>query len=126
MSAPMDKEVALDFFAAVLGGRHHVPTLKEWGFGWCITLYGHMSTYDSDRLTALVMLAHDRAMRVEISACNMQYIRLAVHQRSHAADRFYSRHPTLEQATAEWRKRNPAPEGATATPAEAPSTEAAL
>jgi len=105
----MDKEVALDFFAAIFGGRHHVPKLKECGYGWSITPLGHYSTYDGGLLTALVLLAHDRSIRVEISACNMQRVRIAIHQRTSVAEYTYDRHPTLEQAVEAWRKHHPAP-----------------
>ncbi len=41
-------------------GAHHLPKVKEWGRGVCVNYRGDLSTFDGDRLTRLVILAHRR------------------------------------------------------------------
>jgi len=66
--------------------RHHV----EFSLGWrCL------STVDYDELTRLVVLAHDRAIRVQIDASTHKYLRLMFHQRERG-DNSMEQCPTLE------------------------------
>lgn len=63
-----------------------------------------MNSYDSNHLTRLVFLAHDFALRVELDAAGFGYLGLFFTQRSHTGKSFFDRHPTLEQAVADFRK----------------------
>ncbi len=77
---------------------------------WFEMRYGtSMSTYDDRSLTRLVFLAHDMALRVEISPHSHQNLMIRIHPRDHGAAEFHKRHPTLEQAVAYWRERWPIP-----------------
>lgn len=108
MGKRMPQSEAVEFFAEVFGGEHRIPSkLKPFGFGWSITVTGDLSTYDADGLTRLVFLAHDRAIRVEVSACNMQRLTVAVHKRRAREGSMFERHPTLAKAVDDWRKRHP-------------------
>ena len=71
------------------------------------------ATFDGTKLTSLVFLAHDLAIRAEVSACNMQMFKVRLFPRAREG-RGFSRHPSLEEAVAAWRAHSPAPvEGST-------------
>lgn len=104
----MTKDEAIDFFAALYRGEHHIPTeVREYGTGWEVRHYGDLATWDFDALTRLVLLAHDRCVRVEVTPCNMQYLRIAIWQRHTRLGGIAERHPTIETALACWRERYP-------------------
>ena len=54
-----------------------------------------LSTVDFDELTVLVVLAHDRAIRVQIDAATHHYLRLMFHQRTRGNNSM-EQCPTLE------------------------------
>jgi hypothetical protein len=98
MQTQMDKQEAIDFFSEFFFGEHHFPgELKEWGNGWIIRAQNNLSTYDFNHLTRLVVMAHDKAIRVEIVPKGMNIIYIAIHKRSREGD-YYERHPTMEDA----------------------------
>lgn len=101
MSEEFTKEEALDFFAEVLGGRHHVPELKEWGQGWKIYSEHCLSTFDGDLLTRLVWAAHRYLYRIEILPCNFRYVNIIVNKRlgpvSNKELDFYSKHRDVKE-----------------------------
>lgn len=74
-----------------------------------------LATWDGDALTRLVFLAHDACLRVDVQPASPQYLRLLFHSRQRQGTLF-QRHPTIEDALTQWRKRHPAPT------TEAPST----
>jgi hypothetical protein len=104
------EEEATEFFARVFRGKHHIPgRLKRLHRrGWAIASGdGHLSTFDSDFLTRLVVHAHDCAIRVEIQPCNMQRVRILAHKRSRDGEPNYplaTSHPTLEAAAEKFRE----------------------
>jgi len=55
-----------------------------------------LCTYDSDRLTSLVLAAHKHRVRVEIEPCNMQNIRIIFWPRDRKSSEFCARHPSLD------------------------------
>jgi hypothetical protein len=69
-----------------------------------IVVYDRLSTFDSDRLTHLVLLAHDYCVRVEISAAAPQYLRLGFSPRMRKGE-VHQRHPNIESAIATYRSR---------------------
>ena len=74
--------------------NHHI----EFSLGWhCL------STVDYDELTRLVVLAHDRAIRVQIEASTHKFLRLMFHQRTRG-DNSMSECPTLEDHIKEIRE----------------------
>lgn len=97
--------------ADLVGGFHHVMgTFRECGKGVRITIPAYrLSTFDSNGLTTLVLLAHDRAVRVDISGGVAHRVTLTLHPRSHTETNTYARHPTIEQAIALHRRYEPAP-----------------
>jgi len=94
-------------------GWHHFPhDVKkiDWSAGYiAFTHKWHaLSTFDSNALTSLVLMAHDYAIRVEVEPA-MRYLRIVLHPRDIAAIAGgWCGHPTMENALAKWRERNPA------------------
>lgn len=94
----LSKQEATAFFAALFYGEHHIPgELKEAGYGWQIkSNYTTLSTTDFNALTRLVLLAHDRCIRADISARGMNTIVIMIHKREREGA-FERRHPTIEE-----------------------------
>ncbi len=108
----MPKEMAHAFFAEFFCGAHHIPRggLKPFGFGWAVNCDKSLSTFDFDELTRLVLLAHDRAIRVQVSPVNFRYLQIAIHYRGKRDGSVYERHPTIETALEVHRRYHPSPE----------------
>lgn len=80
-----DKLLKVDWSSA-----HHI----EFALGW-----KSMSTFDDSLLTNLVLLAHQRAIRVQISGRTHHFLTLMFHPREHGRDKAWHRHhPTIEEA----------------------------
>lgn len=62
-----------------------------------------LATYDTDGLTALVLGAHDRSIRVQIDPGNFTHLRISMWPREPEHDSQWGRHPRLEQAVATWK-----------------------
>lgn len=84
----------------LMGGAHHVPKVKECGFGICANIPGGLATWDFCCLTRLVILCHDRCIRGEVSQGGPGSICLSLHKRQARDGSTYERHPTLEDAIA--------------------------
>lgn len=81
-------------------GEHHISgPVRTFGNGIKATLYGGISTFDSEGLTRLVVLAHDRCIRAEIVSSNPCRIGLELFKRKREGMR-HERHPTMEDAIA--------------------------
>ena len=76
------------------GGEHHLRRVVHWGFGLRMTWLSEVATFDSDALTRLVLLAHDRRCRVAISPASPRQISIEVHARKEQG-RLCERHPGL-------------------------------
>ncbi len=74
---------------------HHI----EFALGW-----KSMSTFDDSLLTHLVLLAHQRAIRVEISGRTHHFLTLRFHPREHGHEEWYRYHPTIEEAVRQFNK----------------------
>ena len=98
-----------DLLAEIFGGRHNMHgKLKEAGFGVVFTFAsdGRLATFDMNRLTTAVFLAHDRGIRLEISPASPRHLRIYAHKRQRTGS-ISQRHPTLEQALAMHRRQYP-------------------
>lgn len=104
----MPRENAVKFFSLLFRGKHHIPGgeqgVKPIPGGWYVNAWDELSTFDNDQLTALVFLAHDKAVRVLISQSGPRRVKIVIFQRQRGGDS-YDRHPTLEEAVEQWRKR---------------------
>lgn len=81
------------------GGEHHViEHVTGWSEGIRCVMSGPgygFATTDDWNLTALVVLAHDRAIRVEMMAVPGSKLAVALHKRKREG-KWYERHPDLE------------------------------
>ena len=96
------QQECIDLLATVFGGRHHINELVPVGDKaiamHCATA---LSTFDNGYLTHLTVLAHEKAIRVEISAYKSD-LRLLLSYRGNREGRIYDRHPDLTTAIANY------------------------
>lgn len=90
-------------------GVYNIPVNWEgvdwrYGSGTRFALCGELSTYDFDKLTRLVIAAHELCVRVEIKPCNMRHMYICMWSRKMRSARMHHIHPTIESAVAEYRK----------------------
>lgn len=106
-----DQWACYQFLADVFGGFHHVyGPVREFGYGICTSVAsGKLATFDFDGLTRIVLLAHDRMIRVEIQSSGPRMVKLCLHQRHQRDGCISRRHPTIEQALETHRRFHPAP-----------------
>ena len=102
---------AADILGFVWAGIYHLDDASLCKVDWSNSSWieillpsDSLATYDGNRLTLLVLCAHECAVRVEIEACNHQYIRAMFHPRTRTGT-ISQRHPTIEQAIAAFRER---------------------
>ena len=99
-------EEATAFFSAFYRGEHHFPAkLKPYGEGWAMSHFGSLATFDDDGLTRLVLLAHDRCIRVQVEQGGPNRLRIAIWKREREGS-MYERHPTIEAAIEAFRQRD--------------------
>ncbi len=87
-----------DIFKGIYHLAHSSLQKTNWENEYCIehTLYGELSTIDFNLLTILVVLAHDRMIRVTIRGIGPGYMRLMFHQRTKRTGSISERYPTIE------------------------------
>ncbi len=91
----------------VVGGFHHVSgTFQPLGEGIKISAHaGAWATWDNDRLTRLVILGHDRMIRVDLRASGPNRVGFGLWKRHTRNGALHERHPTIEQAIERHRPR---------------------
>jgi hypothetical protein len=96
-----------DMLCEVFYGEHHAPErIHAFGRGIKCSVYGgQLATFDFDYLTRLVILAHDRCIRVEVVQGAPGRVGLALFKRTEREGPMHSRHPTMEQAIANHRPK---------------------
>lgn len=97
-----DQRECYQLFCDLVGGEHHISgTVFDYGRGIKCSVYsGVLATFDSDRLTRLVVMAHDRCIRVEICTSGPGRVGIVLHKRHTREGCTSRRHPTMEQALA--------------------------
>ena len=86
-------------FADVVGGFHHIfGKLKAWGDGIQSNVLGSWASFDFDQLTRILVLGHDRMIRVEIGSSGPGMFRVVLHKRHTREGSTSKRHPTIETA----------------------------
>lgn len=90
---------ATDFFAEFFGGEHRImEPIKPYGHaGWSVKTNQDLATYDFNRMTRLVVMAHDKCYRVEAMPANTGRIKIAIWKRQREGD-ITECHPTMEKA----------------------------
>lgn len=111
------QRACFDLLCDVFYGEHHAPE-RIYAFGRgikCNVMGSQLATFDFDYLTRLVVLAHDRCVRVEIVPSGPGRTGLALFKRAGRDGCIYDRHPTIEEAIERVRpKRAAKQEAATA------------
>ena len=108
MSPILMHDDALDFFATLYRGKHHLPSaMRDEGNGcWSVSHYGDLASFDYDDLTRLVLLAHDRCVRVWVRAGQPRHVRIWIAARYRGTGSMTSDHPTIEDAILKFRERD--------------------
>lgn len=107
--SPLGEAVA-NLLGDVFLGIYHLPnnSLKrvDWSNNHWIeyTLHGTLETVDFNGLTIMVVLAHDRMIRVSMQGVGPGYIRLMFHQRNKRTGSMFERYPTIEDHIDQIRK----------------------
>lgn len=105
--SPLGKDVARllhDLYSGIYHIQRECSRTNWTNDGYIeIVLRGCWCTFDDDKLTRLVFLAHDYGIRVQMDARSNGYIRIMFHRREREGN-LYRRHPSIETALAEWRK----------------------
>lgn len=102
---------ALTIISYLEGGLHHVSSTQKEQFDYKATndfvykRFGSMATYDASHLTTLVILAHELAVRIEVSSLGFKYWKISFYERSKTGQRMYERHPSIDEVIKNWRKR---------------------
>lgn len=101
----LTKDNALAFFSEFYCGEHRMPREpKPYGRGWYINHdKGGMSTFDYDQLTKLVIMAHEKCIRVELIPIRNGIMKIAIWQRLRSG-MMHERHPSIEQAIESYRQ----------------------
>ena len=90
------------------GGEHHIPgKIKDNGHFIECNIFGGIATYDCNRLTRLVIGAHDECCRMEISPSGPGLIKLRFSERKRPEEcgeyPLMSGHVTIEEAVQVYR-----------------------
>lgn len=106
----------VEFFSRLFRGEHHIPSaiknevpgssLKNGCYAvTCFVGQMGMSTFDDDRLTRLVLLAHELCFRAVVAPSAPRYLKIFITKRDSDATEFTRRHPTIEQAVESFKPR---------------------
>lgn len=103
--SPLGK-VAADLLGDVFKGIYHLNTHAlrkvKWDDKWCIEYilgWHELATVDNNELTRLVVLGHDRMLRISIDPHTFHHIKLSICQRTTRDNNasLSDRGPTLEE-----------------------------
>ena len=89
-------------------GEHHLPGAVKPCCPDGIMILFHrgteFATYDGNELTRLVLMAHDRCIRVAISTRGMN-LNLKLHKRHCRTGSLFQRHPAMREVLKNWENR---------------------
>lgn len=89
-----------DAIAWCVGGHHHLRSVYECGLGVRTTIGSEAATFDGGLLTAFVLAAHHRAVRIAVSGGGPYRLAVECHARNHDGKSSYERHPRLQDLIA--------------------------
>lgn len=97
--------------ASMYHGIHHAPEIHKRNVGndlecWWVNHYGHLATFDFNKLTLLVIAAHDNCVRASISHSGPRMVKISLWPRVREGD-ITARHPTIENVIATIRRMTP-------------------
>lgn len=97
----LSKQEATEFFAKFYNGEHHIPDRepKPFGLGWSVKHNrGDLATFDFNQLTKLVVMGHDKCIRVSVEGVKSSRehaVLICIWKRERDGS-MYERHPILE------------------------------
>lgn len=103
--SPLGVAVA-DLLGDVFLGIYHIETAELRQVDWSnatwieVPINSALCTVDFDHLTRLMVLAHDRMIRVDIQGLERGWLLLLFHQRESRSGQMWARYPTLEDHAA--------------------------
>lgn len=97
------KQRCWELLSDLVGGEHHMGNVWHCGKGLRMTTFRDFATYDSNLLTRLVLLAHDRLCRCGVANGGPRHIAIEVWPRKATGD-FCTRHPGLSELIAQCRQ----------------------
>jgi hypothetical protein len=108
--SPLGEQVA-DLLGDLFVGLYHLEGAAslDWANDHHIevrVVHKDWASFDSNLLTKLIFLAHDRCLRVSLNPRSHHAMTLLFHQRKREGG-VWERHPTIEQALEEHRKWYP-------------------
>jgi len=74
-------------------GSHNIKKIFECGRGLEFCTFHEISTHDTNRMTTLVLLAHQYRVRVEVTGAAPNYLRIRLHARDPKATSITEGHP---------------------------------
>ena len=102
--SPLGREVA-DILGQTWRGLYHLDGKAiervDWSDPHCISINvrsPQLSTWDFNTLTVLVVLCHDRMIRMDVDGIGPRLTQLMFHQRKSREGDSSQKHPTMEQA----------------------------
>lgn len=97
-----DQRQCYELLCDLVRGEHHlIGKVTECGRGIHFGMRCRsLATYDFDDLTRLVVMAHDRMIRVEIVPTGFGTIGIDLHKRHTRDGEMFKRHPTIEDSIA--------------------------
>lgn len=121
---PQDKQTeftrrAIDILCRALGAPYNIAVnwdKVDWRYGTGVSFVlgrsPSLATWDFNHLTKLVIGAHDECVRVEVEPHGFGYLRISMWPRAGRDGDIARRHPTIEQAIAQYRGTPPPAEDA--------------
>jgi len=82
-----------------VGGDHHLGKIHPFGHGIKMSYRGDLATFDSSKLTNLVLLAHRWRVRVSLTSAGIAGVNVCCWKRKESGSLF-ERHPGLEELAA--------------------------
>lgn len=107
--SPLAKK-ALTILSYTFGGIHHLSWREREKFRYtdeyCVeyVTVENLATWDSNKLTTLVVLAHELAVRVEISSHSFKYLKIQFWEREGRRGSIWKIHPTMDKVLKYWRR----------------------
>ena len=107
--SPLGEKVC-NLLGLLYEGLYHFSGYSRvnWNDPYCIEVnvrLNEFATFDADRLTLLVFLAHEFCVRIELATSGPGLMKLFISERNRDGDT-YHRHPTLDQAAENFHKKH--------------------
>ena len=92
------------FLSQLFCGFHHIPNEPKYASenGISLNILNSMATHDSDKLTRLVIMAHNWGIRCSLEPC-MRYMKMYLHVRKQRKGSISLRHPVISEKVKQYK-----------------------